>query len=108
MAFADGNPPNNVSNINNFDLEDRPASSGQSQPATPWIAVTPEYFGVMGLKLLEGRLLNDSDATRENLETVMVDRAWARRFFPNGERAREAFPRRGLHGVPVDQPWSAS
>jgi putative ABC transport system permease protein len=92
VAFADGLPPNNVGNQNNFDLEEFPTPPGQSQPTTPWIATTPEYFRVLGLTLLEGRLLDARDALTENLEAVVVDRAWARRFFPNasavGKRLR--------------------
>jgi predicted permease len=93
VAFADGRPPDNVGNINNFDLEDHPTPPGESQPATPWIAVTPQYFRVLGLTLLEGRLLEERDALPETLESVVVDRAWARRFFPSesavGKRFRE-------------------
>jgi putative ABC transport system permease protein len=93
VAFADGRPVNGVGNINNFDLEDSPARPGQSQPATPWVAVTPEYFRVLGLSLIEGRLLDQRDNLPENLESVVVDRAWARRFFPTtsavGKRFRE-------------------
>ena len=93
VAFADGRPPDNVGNINNFDLEDYPTPPGESQPATPWIAVTPQYFRVLGLTLLEGRLLEERDALPETLESVVVDRAWARRFFPSesavGKRFRE-------------------
>jgi putative ABC transport system permease protein len=93
VAFADGRPVNGVGNINNFDLEDSPARPGQSQPATPWVAVTPEYFRVLGLSLIEGRPLDQRDNLPENLESVVVDRAWARRFFPTtsavGKRFRE-------------------
>jgi putative ABC transport system permease protein len=84
VAFADGRPPDDVGDFNNFDLEDQPTPSGQSQPVTPWVAVTPEYFRVLGLPLLEGRLLDERDARAENLDAIVVDRAWARRFFPNG------------------------
>ena len=56
VAFADGRPPADVADFNNFDLEAHPTPAGQSQPVTPWLAVTPEYFGVLGLPLLEGRL----------------------------------------------------
>lgn len=93
VAFADGRAPDNVGNINNFDLEDFPTPPGQSQPATPWVAVTPEYVRVLGLTLLEGRILDERDAQRLNRDGVMVDRAWAKRFFPNqsavGKRFRE-------------------
>ncbi|MBA2355701.1 MAG: ABC transporter permease [Acidobacteria bacterium] len=92
VAFADGLAPDNVSNVNNFELERRPTPTGQPQPLAPWVAVTPEYVGTLGLTLLEGRFLDDRDAVEENELSVVVDRAWARRFFPNtsavGERLR--------------------
>jgi putative ABC transport system permease protein len=100
VAFADGRPPNNVGNINNFDLEEFPTPSGQSQPATPWVGVTPQYFRVLGLTLLEGRLLQEEDALRENLESVVVDRAWARRFFPNGSAVGKRFREGGCTTCP--------
>lgn len=93
VAFADGRPPDGVGNFNNFDLETYPTPGGQSQPVAPWVSVTPEYFGLLGLTLLEGRLLDERDAERPDLEAIVVDRAWARRFFPNssavGKRLRE-------------------
>jgi putative ABC transport system permease protein len=103
IAFADGRPPNGVGNINNFDLEESPAAAGQSQPVTPWVAVSPDYFRVLGLDLLEGRLLDDSDAQRENLETVVVDRAWATRFFPKGS----ALGKRFREGGCTECPWTS-
>ena len=97
VAFADGLPPNTAGQHNNFDLEQYPTPSGESQPVTPWVAVTPEYVRTLGLTLVEGRLLDERDPERnaaaEALLSVMVDRAWARRFFPNesavGKRLRE-------------------
>ena len=100
VAFADGRPPNNVANLNNFDLEEYPTPSGQSQPATPWVAVTPEYFRVLGLTLLEGRLLEERDALTQNLESVVVDRAWARRFFPKGSAVGKRFREGGCTTCP--------
>lgn len=93
VAFADGRPPNDVAQHNNFDLEDSPTPSGESQPVTPWVAVTPEYFRLLGLSLLEGRLFDERDGQGTNVEVVVVDQAWAKRFFPNqsalGKRFRE-------------------
>jgi putative ABC transport system permease protein len=91
VAFADGRPPQDVGNFNNFDLEDFPTPPGGSQPVTPWVAVSPAYFKVLGLKLLEGRLLEDRDANPEELLWVVVDRAWARRFFPEGSAVGKRF-----------------
>ncbi|HEX4914420.1 MAG TPA: ABC transporter permease, partial [Vicinamibacterales bacterium] len=43
VAFADGLPPNTAGQHNNFNLEQYPAGPGESQPVTPWLAVTPSY-----------------------------------------------------------------
>ena len=102
VAFADGRPPNGVGNINNFDLEAFPTPPGQSQPATPWVAITPDYVRVLGLRLLQGRLLDDRDAAAASLESVMVDRAWANRFFPGGE----ALGKRFREGGCTQCPWT--
>lgn len=100
VAFADGLPPNGVGNLNNFDLEDYPTPPGQSQPSTPWVSVTPEYFRVLGLTLLEGRPLDERDALASNLEAVVVDRAWARRFFPGGSAVGRRFREGGCTACP--------
>jgi len=84
VAYADGRPPNGVGNHNNFDLEDAPTPAGQSQPVVPWVGVSPDYFKLLGLQLLEGRLLDDRDSLPTAESVIVVDRAWARRFFPNG------------------------
>ena len=102
VAFADGRPPNDVNNFNNFDLEDAPTPPGQSQPITPWVAVSPDYFRALGLPLLEGRLLDERDAQAQNLLAVVVDRAWARRFFPHGS----AVGRRIRQGGCTTCPWT--
>jgi putative ABC transport system permease protein len=48
------------------------------------VGVTPEYFRTLGLSLVEGRLLDDRDIKDASGNAVVVDRAWARRFFPDG------------------------
>jgi predicted permease len=102
-AFADGLPPSGVGNFNNFELEEAPTPPGRSQPVTPWVAVTPEYFRVLGLSLLEGRLLNERDGLAQNLEAVVVDRAWAKRFFPGAS----ALGKRFREGGCTSCPWTA-
>ena len=64
-------------------------------------AVTPEYFRVLGLSLSKDA--SSMSATRcARTRVVVVDRAWARRFFPERERHRQAVPGRRLHELPVD------
>ena len=96
VAFSDGLPPNTAGQHNNFDLEQFPSGPGRSQPVTPWVAVSPGFVSVVGMTLLEGRLLDQRDAElqlrEQALLSIMVDSAWARRFFPNesavGKRLR--------------------
>jgi putative ABC transport system permease protein len=102
VAFADGLPPDRVGNFNNFDLEEFPAPPGKAQPVTPWVAVTPGYFGTLGLNLLEGRLLDERDAQQDDLLSVVVDRAWAQRFFPG----RSAVGKRFREGGCTTCPWT--
>ena len=106
VAFADGVPPNTAGQHNNFDLEQYPAGPGESQPVTPWLAVTPGFVRTLGLKLLEGRLLDERDVRlqveQQALLSVMVDSAWARRFFPN----ESALGKRFRSGGCTECPWT--
>ena len=101
VAFTDGRPPDDVGNFNNFALEQTPP--GEPQPVTPWISVTPEYFRLLGLTLVEGRLFDEHDGLTPNLQVVVVDRAWARRFFPN----ESAIGKRFHEGGCTTCPWTS-
>lgn len=82
VALGDGRPPRGVGNINNFDLEDHPTPPGESEPTAPWVSVTPDYFELMGVPLLGGRTFDERDAAPDAPGVVIVDRAWAERYFP--------------------------
>ncbi len=98
-AIADSRPPAETGQRNNFDLEDHPAPGGQNQPTSPWVGVSPEFFSTVGLRLERGRLL-DTHSLEHN--EVVVDRAWANRFFP-GE---ETVGRRMHEGGCSTCPWT--
>lgn len=98
-AMADSLPPQQSGNQNNFDLEDRPTPAGQNQPICTWVAASPAFFDTVGLTLEEGRPL-DARSAEENL--IVVDRAWANRFFP-GERV---VGRRLHEGGCTECPWT--
>ncbi len=68
---------------NNFDLVDHPVAPGTSQPNAPWPFVNAEYFSTLGIALLEGRMFVPTD-TGGAYPVVLVSRAWARRYFPEG------------------------
>ena len=81
VAFSGGRPPNMAGDHNNFDLEQYPAGAGNSQPVTAWVRISPDYPSAMGLKLIEGRFLDERDLQQDAPPVIIVDQAWARRFF---------------------------
>jgi predicted permease len=81
VAYSDGVPPNQPGQHNNFALESQ--APDQPQAVTPWVAISPEFVQTLGLTLIEGRLLDERDVQPNVPNSVVVDRAWARRFFPN-------------------------
>jgi len=78
-------PPDEPDMTNNFDLVDHPVPAGASQPTSPWVLVTNDYFRVLQVPRLAGRLFTPADSAGTP-PVVVVSRAWAERFFP-GEDA---------------------
>jgi putative ABC transport system permease protein len=98
-AIADSRPPEDSGNQNNFDLEDRSTLPGQNQPICTWVGVSPAFFHTVGLRLERGRLL-DEHSVQDN--SVLVDQAWANRFFPG----QEVIGRRFHEGGCTTCPWT--
>jgi predicted permease len=82
VAFTSSRPPNDAGDQNNFELEDAPSGPGRPQPVTTWVDASAEYFRVFGVRLIEGRLFDARDTATNSPSVVVVDQAWARRFFP--------------------------
>ncbi|MGD8698041.1 MAG: ABC transporter permease [Gemmatimonadales bacterium] len=84
VGIGSGVPPNDPGMTNNFDLADRPVSPGSSQPALPWLVVSPGYFDAVGVRLLRGRLPDETDDLGDP-RVVAVSASWAARFYPGEE-----------------------
>ncbi len=65
-----------------FNIVGRPVEAGSTPPAVMYRIVTPEYLPSMGIPLIRGRQLSDSDG-RDGSPSVLVNEALAQRFFPN-------------------------
>ena len=100
VAFTDSRPPEDAGNQNNFELEGSPA--GAPQAVTTWVAATPEYFPLVGLTVREGRLFEAHDTDENAPPVIVVDEAWAQRFFPG----RSAVGRRLHEGGCSTCPWT--
>jgi putative ABC transport system permease protein len=61
--------------------EGRPALPAAQSPQVLQAAVTPSYFGVMGVLLREGRLFTEADSADAKLVAIVNETA-ARRFWP--------------------------
>ncbi len=66
-----------------FVVEGRPAPDAGQHPQALSRSVTPSYFGVMGIPLVAGRFLADSDTARSPA-VIVVNQTLARRFWPGG------------------------
>ncbi len=77
----------------NFLLEGRhaPASSTEAQLSTDRYAVTPDYFNVMSIPLIRGRVFTSHDKIN-SAQVVVINREMVRRHFPDkdpiGQRIR--------------------
>ena len=99
VALSDSRPPSESGQQNNFDLEDRPTPAGQNQPMCTWVGVSPGFFTSAGVTLERGRLLDERSLQED---AVVVDRAWAKRFFPG----QEVVGRRFHNGGCTTCPWT--
>ncbi len=81
VGIGSGAPPADPGITNNFDLLDRPVPPGSSQPVVPWLIVSPGYYDALGVRLLQGRLPDETD-TSDDPQVVAVSSSWAARFYP--------------------------
>jgi len=99
VSDASDIPPGSFHATNTFAMEGRDQPLGGPRPIARYPAVSSGYFAIMGIPLLEGRLLQVSDGLEAPPVTV-VNRALVRRYFdrdnPIGKRVRTG---------PNDEPW---
>ena len=70
-------------NVNlGFDIVGSPATSASASRTANYVSVSPEYFRVMGIPLLTGRLFDQHDIAAAPRVTI-ISEAMARLYFPN-------------------------
>ncbi len=78
-----------------FDIEGNPPLSAGTSRTASYVAVSPDYFRVMGISLLAGRFFNQHDISSAPRISV-ISEAMARLHFPNqdplGKRLTFGFP----------------
>jgi len=78
-----------------FDIEGSPASSASASRTANYVAVSPDYFRVMGISLRAGRLFDRHDiSSAPRVAVISQTMAW--QYFPNqnpiGKRLTFGFP----------------
>jgi predicted permease len=85
-------------------VEGREAQSDQA-PLVNVSMITPEYFHLLAMPLLRGRLFNDSD--NENAPAVaVINEAFARTYWPNGDPLGQHVKLNNARGTPANS-WTA-
>ncbi len=67
-----------------FTIEGRPAAAPGADFSANYTALTPDYFRVLGIPLLRGRLVTAGDA-RSAPKVCLISDAFARRHFPHDD-----------------------
>jgi putative ABC transport system permease protein len=81
-----------------FTVEDRVLDSRES-PVVDRLMVTPDYFHLLGIRLLRGRLLSESDDDKSP-QVAVVNEAFARMYWPDENAIGKRFRRDR-----ADSPW---
>ena len=84
-------PATGSNTSDSFTIEGRPPIAKEAEPSTEYHVVTPRYFESMGIPLLSGRDIDQTD-TRQSPNVVVINDVFARRHFagenPLGHRLR--------------------
>src|SRR5262249_53879475 len=76
-------PFSNNTNSGGLLIEGRPLATGELPPVPAWNTIDSGYLPTMGIPILEGRNLSDSDGP-DSMRVALVDEFMARKYWPNG------------------------
>ena len=91
-------PPNNGWE-QRFEISGKPAAE-QQRAALNW--VSPEYFSVLHIPLLQGRMFDQAETSRGD-KVAIISKTMAQRYFPNGDAVGSQFRLPELKGEPPFQ-----
>ncbi len=86
-----------------FTIEGRPEPPPGQRPSADITRISPDYFRVMGIRLLEGRIFDARDQAG-SLPVCMIDETFARKHWP-GEDPLGKRVRFGGNDENNDNPW---
>jgi putative ABC transport system permease protein len=86
-----------------FEDPEHPTPEGQ-RPASAMTPITPQYFKVMQIPLLQGRDFKDSD-TVDSAQVMIVNQAFADKFFPGENVLGKKLKPGAGNFTPEGPPW---
>ena len=85
--------------ILSFQIDGNPPPQAGAADTANYVPASPQYFSVMGIPLLRGRLFNESDSS-SSAPVALISEELAKRYFPNenplGRRLTFGFPINGI------------
>ncbi len=89
-----------------LEFENEPVPPGSPPPRGDFRPVSPDYFGTVGLSLLDGRLFDEADREGSQL-VVVINRAMAERYFGGRDAVghRLAWRGFGVQAMGLDGGW---
>ena len=72
-------------NFNQFDIQDRPISEGQTRPSVDVRVVSANYFETIRQPIVKGRSLTPHDTEPNSPPVAIINQSLARHFWPNEE-----------------------
>jgi putative ABC transport system permease protein len=97
-AVTDSLPPDRQGDADTFGIEGQRLPPGEMNPIISDATVGPDYFRVLGIRLVKGRYFSDHDH-QDSAPVAIVSAGFAQRFFPNeeaiGKRIRQSGPGMG-------------
>jgi predicted permease len=92
-AFVNGLPPMRPINANDTGIEGyQPTPDGPAENVDYWNTVGENYFNTMGIRTIEGRTFEPSDANENANRVVVINQALARRFWQDSPIGRRVNP----------------
>jgi predicted permease len=80
-----------------IDIEGRPVAPGERKRRADWQVVTPGYFKAIGMRLLRGRGIEDTDV-ESTPGVVVINEALAKQYWPNDDPIGKRFTLGGKAG----------
>ncbi len=100
-SFSDSIPPVYLAILELFEIEGQPIPEGQNYPLADELFVSTDFFGTLGIPVLQGRVLSETD-TADSQPVALINQTMARRYFPEGEAVGKHL-RAG--GFGPEDPW---